>query len=31
MFVEGLGGSLVAEGFAGSTVESRGDGIKIGL
>ena len=34
MFVEGfgggLGGGLVAEGFAGSTVEGCGDGVEVG-
>ena len=29
MFVEGLAGGLPAEGFTGSTVQSRGDGVQV--
>ena len=29
MFVEGLGGGLPAEGFAGSTVQDVGDGVQV--
>ena len=29
MFVEGLGGGLPAEGFAGSTVQSCGDSVQV--
>ena len=29
MFVEGFGGGLPAEGFAGSTVQSRGDSVQV--